>query len=54
MRHVLTVLSLVSLLAAQDAEPRTAREILRDFDRVSMPSFSSGNDPESLRRFADA
>lgn len=53
MRHVLAILSLVPLLSAQD-EPRPARAILRDYGRVAMPAFSSGNDAESLRRFEDA
>lgn len=43
---------LATLLPAQ--EPRPAKEILRDFDRVAMPSMSEGSDPESVQRFLRA
>ncbi|MBL8752887.1 MAG: hypothetical protein JNK15_06255 [Planctomycetes bacterium] len=53
---VACVLPFVSMvLSAQDAlAPRPAKDILRDFDRVRMPSMSDGSDPESVRRFKAA
>jgi len=41
-------------MAQGEAPPRRAAAILRDFDRVAMPSFSDGNDAESARRFKQA
>lgn len=43
----------LGVLAAQEAQPapRSADDILREFDRVSMPGMSDGNDAESARRF---
>ncbi|MFY9341429.1 MAG: hypothetical protein WAT39_02990 [Planctomycetota bacterium] len=49
----LASLALVAAAHAQDA-PRTAAQILRDFDRVAMPSFSDGSDSESVKRFKAA
>lgn len=46
------VLSLTALAIAQDTlAKRPAKEILREFDSVRMPSMSDGADPESVRRF---
>jgi len=47
------VLLLASVLPAQGAEPRPAVEILRDFDRVVVPSSSEGSDAASTRRFRE-
>jgi len=40
-------------LLAQEPAARTAQQILRDFDRVGMPSMSSGGDAASVQRFKD-
>jgi hypothetical protein len=44
----------VAAIAQGESPARSAEAILRDFDRVAMPSFSDGSDPESVRRFKQA
>ena len=51
--HLVAPILLGSWLVAQ-GEPRPAARILRDFDRVAMPSMSEGSDAESVRRFKAA
>ncbi|MCA9297495.1 MAG: hypothetical protein KDA28_00430, partial [Phycisphaerales bacterium] len=59
MAGLLTLASMV-IVAEDEPPPQRAKEarsaavILREADRVRPPSFSSGNDPESLRRFDEA
>ncbi|MBL9077863.1 MAG: hypothetical protein JNL08_10185 [Planctomycetes bacterium] len=50
----LSALVAFAVAAHGQAAPRSAKTILRDFDRVAMPSMSDGSDPESVRRFRDA
>ncbi|MEZ6038093.1 MAG: hypothetical protein R3F29_11460 [Planctomycetota bacterium] len=50
---VVTCLALLPPLAAQDAV-RAAADIVRDFDRVNMPSVSTGGDADGVRRFREA
>ena len=52
--HPIIVASLLAALLTQDPAPRPAADILRDYDRVEMPSMSDGADPESVKRFRDA
>lgn len=52
-RASLSFLLAAAVAVAQDT-PRPAKEILRDFARVAMPSFSDGADAESVRRFRQA
>lgn len=55
MHHLPRVLfSLVlaaGAFAQETAKPRSAKDILRDYDRVVMPSMSDGNSPEAVARF---
>lgn len=54
IRSIPAVLLFASCLAAQDPPARTAADILRDFERVVVPSSSEGNDPASARRFRES
>lgn len=41
-------------LSSNAGDERSAREIIRDFDAVRMPSFSDGNSPEAVAKFERA
>lgn len=53
-RRALASLAFLTVAAAAQDPPRSAKAILREFDRVAMPSMSDGSDPDSARRFRAA
>ncbi len=51
---LVAVLVTVSLLPGQEPAARPAAEIIREFRRIALPSFSSDNSPEGRERFRSA
>ena len=50
---MLDVILVGAMVAGAVEEPRSAGEILREYDRLSFPSMSAGNSPEAVKAFTD-